>query len=330
MFKTLLHTNLHTKQKQITKLHTINLFKRFLVTLQRCAQREAQPKQVTATQPYLPTPIALTLDLTTKKSLSCTMKYSKSLFTLSNTNNPLIILGDKRLKGAKLPEKTVLFVLAVNHRRKVTLAPVNCVPLAARPQRRLPNVCGNFSQVEVPLLPEFKNTTKSLSFLVDKINRRLSSQEKKANLLPTPDSLRLSANSFSKAKSVKKITRKRFFYNKKHIATISVHSSRNNTLLTLSGGQNKTLKQGWASAGRLGFKNSRKSTTYAAQGAAKSLALRAKQQGIRALHLKLHGSGRAKGAVVRTLQQSSLKVLLIRECTPAVHNGCRRPKIRRI
>ena len=166
--------------------------------------------------------------------------------------------------------------------------------------------------------------------LVDKVNRRLSLQEKRSKLFATPAASRpVTDPDFQIGRSVEH-SRKRLFYNKKNIATISVLSTRNNTLLTLSGTRGRVLKTGWASAGSLGFKNSRKSTTYAAQAAAKQLALKAKRQGIKALHLKLRGMGRAKGAVVRTLQKCFLRILVIREHTPMVHNGCRCPKKRRI
>ena len=119
-------------------------------------------------------------------------------------------------------------------------------------------------------------------------------------------------------------------YTLKRIATCTIHSSRNNTLLSLMAAGGKILKKGWASAGSLGFKNSRKSTTYASRAAAKTMGQLAKQRGIKALYLRLQGTGRAKGAVVRTLRQCRLRVLGIRECTPRVHNGCRPPKKRRI
>ena len=166
--------------------------------------------------------------------------------------------------------------------------------------------------------------------LVEKVNRRLSIQEKRPRLFPTPAASRPVIQQNPQTGRLTEFSQKRFFYNKKNIATISVASTRNNTLLTLSGTGGRVLKGGWASAGSLGFKNSRKSTTYAAQAAAKQLALKAKRQGVRALHLKLQGMGRAKGAVVRTLQKCSLRILVIRESTPTVHNGCRCPKKRRI
>lgn len=166
--------------------------------------------------------------------------------------------------------------------------------------------------------------------LVEKVNRRLSVQERRSKLFPTPAASRPVIAQDSQTGRPAEFSQKRFFYNKKNIATISVLSTRNNTLLTLSGTRGSVLKAGWASAGSLGFKNSRKSTTYAAQAAAKQLALKAKRQGIRGLHLRLRGMGRAKGAVVRTLQKCSLRILVIRESTPTVHNGCRCPKKRRI
>lgn len=174
-------------------------------------------------------------------------------------------------------------------------------------------------------VPPFTLLPKDVMPLVDKLNKRLYNQEKQLERFPIPTTIR---PVISKTYSVKNKAGRTF--SKKHIATLSVLSSRNNTLLTLSGGGGRVLKSGWASAGSVGFKNSRKSSTYASQAAAKSLLLRAKQQGIRALHIKLLGTGRAEGAVVRTLQQSSLKIWAIKECTSAVHNGCRRPKIRRI
>lgn len=178
----------------------------------------------------------------------------------------------------------------------------------------------------IPNIEHVKNKLEitTLKPLVHKVNRRLALQEK----------ISLSAQIKSKRgvlvdhESRTRTTIKR--NHKKNIGIISVYTSRNNTLLTLSRRQGQLVKGGWASAGSAGFKNSRKSTTYASQAAAKSIALKAKQLGLYYLHVKLKGMGRAKAAVVRLLRRSSLKVLAIRECTPTVHNGCRPPKVRRI
>ena len=115
-----------------------------------------------------------------------------------------------------------------------------------------------------------------------------------------------------------------------NLAIISVLCGTNNTLLTLSQSKGKVLKSGCISAGSMGFKNSRKSTLYASQAAAKSLVSKLREQKITGVYIRLFGMGRAKGAVVWVFKQSRIKIWAIRECTPSVHNGCRPPKARRI
>ena len=167
----------------------------------------------------------------------------------------------------------------------------------------------------------------TLKPLVHRINRRLALQEK-ISISTQTSSKKNSRKGKSEYKNYSRTAKKR--NHKKNIGIISVYTSRNNTLLTLSRSKGQLVKGGWASAGSAGFKNSRKSTTYASQAAAKSIALKAKQLGLYYLHVKLRGMGRAKAAVVRLLRRSSLKILAIKECTPTVHNGCRPPKVRRI
>ncbi len=191
------------------------------------------------------------------------------------------------------------------------------------------------ASLRVPNIHHAKNgsTETTLVPLIKKTNRRLALQEKISGAF--------SAHSMGKRvrqDKIKNVPVKGYNPTQKKntnkarasIGIVSVYSSRNNTLLTLSKSKGRVVKGGWASAGSVGFKNSRKSSTYASQAAAKSIALLAKKLRIYYLHVKLNGMGRAKGAVVRVLQQSSLKILAIRECTPMVHNGCRPPKIRRI
>ena len=186
------------------------------------------------------------------------------------------------------------------------------------------------TQVANDLRPYLPAPDKIILSLVGRVNHRLSQQSSRPKLLPTPSSSRQLRLPLETKVAAPQFPRKRFFYKKKKIATLNILSTLNNTLLTLSGFRGRVLKGGWASAGSQGFKNSRKSSTYAAQAAAKQLALRARKLGIRALYLKARGMGRAKGVVVRTLQKSSLRILVIRECTPIVHNGCRPAKKRRI
>ncbi len=109
---------------------------------------------------------------------------------------------------------------------------------------------------------------------------------------------------------------------------IYIQSTRNNTLLTLTDLKNST--QFWTSAGCLGFKNSRKSTTYAAQAAADKLANKALNLGFFSVIVKIKGLGYGKEACVRTIYKSKLIITKIEETTPLSHNGCRPPKKRRV
>jgi small subunit ribosomal protein S11 len=106
-----------------------------------------------------------------------------------------------------------------------------------------------------------------------------------------------------------------------------VQSTRNNTILTLIDPSGKT--RGWTSSGCLGFKNTRKSTTYAAQAAAESLAGKALAFGFLVIKVKVKGVGYGKQSSVRALQKSGLRVVSVEETTPIPYNGCRLPKKRR-
>ena len=109
---------------------------------------------------------------------------------------------------------------------------------------------------------------------------------------------------------------------------IHIQSTGNNTILTLTDLKGNT--KFWTSAGSVGFKNARKSSTYAAQTAAETLAQRALTLGFFSVMVKLRGLGYGKDTCVRTLYKSKLVVSQIIETTPIPHNGCRPPKKRRI
>lgn len=116
---------------------------------------------------------------------------------------------------------------------------------------------------------------------------------------------------------------------RKNISTGIVHikSSFNNTIVTVSDTEGNVIA--WESAGALGFKGSRKSTPYAAQMTAESVANKAMEQGMRRvdIHVKGHGSGRDMAA--RTFQSMGIEVLGIKDVTGQPHNGCRPSKRRR-
>lgn len=109
---------------------------------------------------------------------------------------------------------------------------------------------------------------------------------------------------------------------------IHILSTKNNTILTLTDLQGNTKVS--ISAGTLGFKNSRKSTTYAAQAAAEELAEKALILGYSTVRISLKGLGYGKESCIRALYKSKLMITEICETTPIAHNGTRSAKKRRI
>lgn len=108
---------------------------------------------------------------------------------------------------------------------------------------------------------------------------------------------------------------------------ITIQSTSNNTIITLSDELGKTLA--WTSAGVLGFRNSRKSTTYGAQAVGEHMASLAHRMGMRRVYVRVKGLGYGKESAVRALAQSGIDILRIQDITPTAHNGCRRPRQRR-
>ncbi len=107
-----------------------------------------------------------------------------------------------------------------------------------------------------------------------------------------------------------------------------IKATFNNTNVTLTDVYGNVIS--WASAGRVGFKGSRKSTPYAAQMAAESAAKEAKELGLQRVEVVVSGPGSGREAAVRSLQGAGLEITAIRDVTPIPHNGCRPPKKRRV
>ncbi|MEI6179128.1 MAG: 30S ribosomal protein S11 [Chloroflexales bacterium] len=107
-----------------------------------------------------------------------------------------------------------------------------------------------------------------------------------------------------------------------------VLSTFNNTIVTITDPHGAVVC--WASAGQSGFKGSRKSTPYAAQVTADTVARKAMENGMRALEVFVKGPGSGREAAVRSLQSAGLQVTSITDVTPIPHNGCRPPKRRRV
>jgi small subunit ribosomal protein S11 len=102
----------------------------------------------------------------------------------------------------------------------------------------------------------------------------------------------------------------------------------NNTLVSITDLQGHVI--GWSSAGRVGFKGSRKSTAYAAQQVAQDAARQAMSHGMREIEVRVKGPGSGRESAIRAFQAIGLEITLIKDVTPVPHNGCRPRKKRRV
>jgi small subunit ribosomal protein S11 len=109
---------------------------------------------------------------------------------------------------------------------------------------------------------------------------------------------------------------------------IHIQSTFNNTIVTVTDASGNVVAS--SSAGRMGFKGSRKSTPFAAQMAAQDALKQAMESGMRIAEVRVKGPGVGREAALRALQADGFSVSLIRDVTPIPHNGCRPPKRRRV
>jgi small subunit ribosomal protein S11 len=126
---------------------------------------------------------------------------------------------------------------------------------------------------------------------------------------------------------VKKATKKRTV---KADAEGQVHiqASFNNLIITFTNKTGQTIS--WSSAGKVGFKGSKKNTPYAAQIAAQEAAKVAHDAGMKKVEVFVKGPGSGREAAIRSINSSGIEVTVIRDITPMPHNGCRPPKRRRV
>ncbi len=103
-----------------------------------------------------------------------------------------------------------------------------------------------------------------------------------------------------------------------------IHSTYNNTIVTLTDEQGNAIA--WSSAGALGYKGSRKSTPFAAQMTSEAAAKAAMEQGMQRVEVSVKGPGPGREAAIRALQAAGLDITSIKDVTPVPHNGCRPPK----
>jgi len=107
-----------------------------------------------------------------------------------------------------------------------------------------------------------------------------------------------------------------------------VQASFNNTIVSITDLRGGVI--GWSSAGKCGFKGSRKSTAYAAQMVAQDACRQAMGHGLKEVEVRVKGPGAGRESAVRAMQAIGLDVTVIRDVTPVPHNGCRPPKQRRV
>ena len=124
-------------------------------------------------------------------------------------------------------------------------------------------------------------------------------------------------------KSTKVVSSKRITEGKIYIA-----SSYNNTIMTLTNKGGEVLA--WSSAGRIGFKGTKKATPFAASKVAEDISQRAKKIGIEKVEILVKGIGSGRESAIRSLATHGIDIESIKDITPIPHNGCRPPKIRRV
>ncbi|MEL7147498.1 MAG: 30S ribosomal protein S11 [Bacteroidota bacterium] len=112
------------------------------------------------------------------------------------------------------------------------------------------------------------------------------------------------------------------------IGQAHIRASFNNIIISLTNLQGQVIS--WASAGKMGFKGSKKNTPYAAQVAADNCAKTAYDLGLRKVEVFVKGPGAGRESAIRTIQNSGIEVTMIKDVTPLPHNGCRPPKRRRV
>jgi small subunit ribosomal protein S11 len=151
-------------------------------------------------------------------------------------------------------------------------------------------------------------------------------KKEEAAVAPAPapaENLSLSPDSIEQPKIVKAKGSKNI-----HNGIAHILATFNNTIVTITDMKGNVI--GWSSAGKVGFKGSRKSTAYAAQMVAQDASRQAMGHGLKEVEVLVKGPGAGRESAVRALQAIGLELTVIRDVTPVPHNGCRPPKQRRV
>jgi small subunit ribosomal protein S11 len=112
------------------------------------------------------------------------------------------------------------------------------------------------------------------------------------------------------------------------IGQAHIKATFNNIIISMTNSSGQVVA--WASAGKMGFKGSKKNTPYAAQMAAQNCAQSAHDLGVRKVEVFVKGPGAGRESAIRTIQNTGIEIIAIKDVTPLPHNGCRPPKRRRV
>jgi small subunit ribosomal protein S11 len=130
----------------------------------------------------------------------------------------------------------------------------------------------------------------------------------------------------AKASSAKKVKKRKVIITPEGL--VFVHASFNNIIVSVTNKTGQVIS--WGSAGKAGFRGSKKNTPYAAQVAATDASKVAYDAGMRTAEVYVRGPGSGREAAIRAVDAAGIKVTIIRDMTPMPHNGCRPPKRRRV
>src|SRR5882762_10040296 len=148
-------------------------------------------------------------------------------------------------------------------------------------------------------------------------------KKEEASAAVVPENLSLTGDNIELPKIVKAKGSKNI-----HNGVAHILATFNNTIVTITDMKGNVI--GWSSAGKVGFKGSRKSTAYAAQMVAQDASRQAMGHGLKEVEVLVKGPGAGRESAVRALQAIGLDLTVIRDVTPVPHNGCRPPKQRRV
>ena len=182
---------------------------------------------------------------------------------------------------------------------------------------------------EAPVIPEAASPAAAGAPAPAKTEARPKTAKKSAKKAEVPaaeapkENLSLDPNDVEKPKIIKAKGSKNVYSGFAHVL-----STFNNTIVTITDLNGNVI--GWSSAGKVGFKGSRKSTAYAAQMVAQDASRQAMGHGLKEVEVLVRGPGAGRESAVRALQAIGLDLTVIRDVTPVPHNGCRPPKQRRV